>query len=142
MWELCISGQKSWECLRQNGKSINRVWGRAKAQTGSGHVSCFLFPDSVERFPELDSSPRIGLLAVTSGRVRYNGKSSDQSGHPSSSLLLVLCLWACGMVDQVGPLGALESVLEAWLHHLQAIQSWASGFSFLSLSSLAIKWSN
>lgn len=36
---------------RQSGKSINRVWGRMKAQAGSGHVFRSLLPDLVMGFP-------------------------------------------------------------------------------------------
>lgn len=33
--EFWISTQRSWECLRHSSKSVNRVWGRMKAQAGS-----------------------------------------------------------------------------------------------------------
>lgn len=62
--EFCVSGQRSRERLRHSGKSINRVWGRMKAQAGSGYVCRFLFPDSVAGFPELGSLPGADLLAV------------------------------------------------------------------------------
>lgn len=71
MWELCISGQRSWKCLRQSGKSINRVWGRVKAQAGSRLSSCFLFPDLVEGFPQSGpSSSRSPAFPPNSGLVR------------------------------------------------------------------------
>lgn len=63
--ESCISDQRSWDRLRQSGKSINRVWGRMKAQAESGHICCFLFPDSVSGFPDWGLSPGAGLLAIT-----------------------------------------------------------------------------
>lgn len=114
--ESCISDQRSWDRLRQSGKSINRVWGRMKAQAESGHICCFLFPDSVSGFPNWGLSPGAGLLAITpwGGAVHCSGRTSDQSrdlsSHPSSLLAYLLWpLWASVYLSpSLGPHGILN----------------------------------
>lgn len=94
--EFSISGQRPWDCLRQSGKSISRVWGKMKAQAGSGHICCCFFPDSVAGFPDWGLPwVHIPLLSPQRGGSALQGKTCDQSrdlsSHPSS--LVANILW-------------------------------------------------
>lgn len=55
----------------------------------------------------------------------------------SSALHALLVDWW----TKLGLSGAFESDFEDWVYHL-AMQLWTSGFTFLSLSSLAVKRSD